>query len=80
MSSSTQINGYEVPSIVEGDHDYAGLNLAKQEQDDNAYDRRIPAIVNTISKSSIQPMVIRESGKEQCCKCLISFNLHNLEI
>ena len=76
MSSSNQINDYEVPSIVERDNNYTGLDLVKREQDDDVYDD-VPPPVNTISRPSIQPMVMKEPVKKQIGKLRLSFHMQN---
>ena len=50
MSSSNQIHDYEIPSNVAGDYDNCGLDLAKQEQDEDFYDN-VSGPVSTISRT-----------------------------
>ena len=55
MSSYARNNDYEL-SVISGNYDYAGLDLAEQEQDEDFYDD-VALPVNTISRPSIiQPI------------------------
>ena len=74
MSSSNPFNPYEVPSIAERDNDYTGLDLAKLGQDEDVYDD-VSEPANTISRPSIQPVVLKEPVKKKIGK--LSFNMHN---